>query len=359
MTIRDRSGPRTDPPSRRFATSVVIVTYERPEHLAQCLRCLAEQDVSPDEVIVVDASVSDQSQRIALGRSEVTYIRNPAGRGHMTNSRNVGWRASSGDIVAFIDDDAFAAADWLEHLITPYGCDWVGAVGGRAARSEFDVPRVAQDVGSIARDGQLIGNFDCVADDGLDVCHLIGCNMSFRRHLLEELDGFREDDPGTEVREETDVCFRVIERGYKLRYEPKALVIHVGGPYVRGRRFDVRYEYYAARNHAQLLVRHFGAHAPVVRSFARSTLLESARNAGASLFRAAARLAGLVVGLVAGISSPGRPRGAPKSTGKASALSAWLDDRGRAIGTADDSYAIQPSDAHGNAAATAHRITRR
>ncbi len=321
--VREFSRPR------RSSVSVVIITYERPDHLDRCLRQLDGQTLPPHEVIVVDASVSDESRKVAEHWHDVTYVSNPAGRGSMTNSRNAGWRVSDGEIVAFIDDDAFAAADWLQCLVSAYEDETIGGVGGRAVRSEFDVPRVTRHVGSITPNGELIGNFDTLAPGPVDVCHLIGCNMSFRRRLLQRVGGFREDYPGTEVREETDLCFRVIQEGYRLRYEPEALVVHVGGPYVRGNRFDLRYDYFAARNHAQLLVRHFGIREPMVRGFAARLLeratSESLRSLLAAFLRLGARIVGLIAGLVGGLRSDDRPISNSRSMSRNIALRDWLD----------------------------------
>lgn len=81
---------------------------------------------------------------------------------------------------------------------------------------------------------------------------------SFRRKLLAQLIGLREHYPGTEVREETDITLRVRALGYKIVFTPFAVVEHIGAPQVVGRRFDLRYTYYAHRNHTVLLVRNFG-----------------------------------------------------------------------------------------------------
>ena len=305
--------------SHGLAVSVVIATYERPEYLHRCLHQLSQQVLPPNEVVVVDASLSDESRKVSKLFGNVTYISNPAGRGSMTNSRNVGWRASTGEVVAFIDDDAFADPHWLEHLAAAYEDDNIGGVGGRAVRSELDVAHVADRVGSLTPDGQLVANFEALAPGVLDVCHLIGCNMSFRRWALERVGGFREEYRGTEVREETDLCFRVIEEGLRLRYQPKALVVHVGGPYVRGHRFDVRYDYFMARNHAYLLVQHFGFRARIVRSFAiglvRRTAFDGLRHFARTFLRAGASLSGLVVGLLAGLGSQDSSKPSPVHDG--------------------------------------------
>ena len=54
--------------------------------------------------------------------------------------------------------------------------------------------------------------------------------------------------------------------GYRLVYTPDAVVEHVAAPYAKGRRFDLRYAYWAQKNHLILLIRNFGLGAPIVRA---------------------------------------------------------------------------------------------
>jgi hypothetical protein len=129
-------------------------------------------------------------------------------------------------------------------------------------------------IGVLRRDGMIGGAWTVDCGRELDVEHLQGCNMSFRRTVLAELGGLRDEYPGPEVREETDLCLRIRRLGYRLVYNPKAVVVHIGAPKPEGRRFDFRYEYYSRQNHTYLLLRNFGFAAMFWRYLVSSTLMD-------------------------------------------------------------------------------------
>jgi GT2 family glycosyltransferase len=314
----------TIPPARPTA-SVVVITLSRPDFLAKCLRHIEAQTVAPKEVIVVDASPDESTYNLVVGEfPTVRYIRNPLGPGTMGASRNLGLAASTGDVVVFVDDDAYADDRWLELLLEPYADPGVGGVGGRASRDIAGEEHFGVDeIGLLRPDGTLTGNF--AADPGhiVEVDHFLGANMSYRRSVLEGLGGIRDGYPGTCLREDTDLSLRVKLSGWKLVYVPDAWVLHVAAPYVRGSRFDLRYQYYGQRNHVVLLARIFG---PGSRQFRRYVVVgarivvgelakalrfvpdveargirTAVKSAGGHIMRASMMGAGLAVGIQAGI----------------------------------------------------------
>lgn len=255
------------------SVSVIVVTLDRPDCVRQCLTHLQQQTVAPLEILVVDGSSNHQTREVVGDFEGVTYIENPLGYGHMTHGRNLGLLASSGEILAFLDDDAYAHPDWLEQLVKPYASENVGAVGGRALRGTPDeATKGADDIGTFKSYGFLGGNFGADAPRDLDVFHLPGCNMSFRREILATLGGLRDDYTGTEVREETDVCFRVGQWGWRVVWTPFAVVDHVAAPQAKGKRLDLRYHFYSRRNHIAFLGRNFGLRSPVLRRYVWRTL---------------------------------------------------------------------------------------
>ena len=145
--------------------SVVIATYRRPEYVRTCLEHLEPQTVSPARIIVVDASPDTRTREVVAGFPRVEYRRNERGIGSTATSRAIGISDIEEDIVAFVDDDAYAEPDWLEKLLRPYEQEHVSAVGGRARNGQPDEER--EGVGQIGRllpDGRLTGYF--AADPG-------------------------------------------------------------------------------------------------------------------------------------------------------------------------------------------------
>jgi GT2 family glycosyltransferase len=246
-----------------MTVAVLIATYNRPDYLRRCLDHLDRQTIAPDQIIVVDSSLDERSAEVVREHGVIVYLRNPLGRGHTATSRQMGVAAASTDIIAFIDDDAFAEPDWLEKLILPYDDARVGAVGGRASNGQEGEEAVGLDsIGQFLDDGTLTGYF--AADPGKDVFvdHLLGANMSLRLSVVHTLGGIQDYYPGTCLREESEIVLRMRQAGYLVVYTPSALVEHVAGPYARGRRFDARYSYYGQRNHLVLLARVLGPHDP-------------------------------------------------------------------------------------------------
>ncbi|MGO8873970.1 MAG: glycosyltransferase family 2 protein [Acidimicrobiales bacterium] len=305
--------------------SVVVVTYERPDYVARCLDHLLAQTVPPLEIVVVDSSDGDETAAMVRERyPAVSYVVCPAGRGATATARNIGYSRTSGEVLAFVDDDAFAAPDWLEQILPLYRDPRVGGVGGRQIRDQpGELTEGLDAIGLLRPDGTLTGNF--AADPGrtLDVDHLLGANMSFRRSAIDRIGGIRDGYAGTCVREETDLCLRIAHAGYRLVYTPDAVVEHVAAPYAKGQRFDLRYAYWSQKNHLILLIRNFGLTRPVVRAYLAASLRDAgseattrlgrswtrarghdgggaARAAGAAVLRAAVVVGASVTGLWAG-----------------------------------------------------------
>ena len=311
-----------------LSVSVVVITYARPQFVRTCLEHLRRLDSAPHEVIVVDASPDDRTKNLVADEfPNVTLLRNDLGPGTMPESRQIGFAAATGDIVAFIDDDAYVDPDWLDELRKPYADPAVVGVGGRASNGiEGEETKGLGEIGRLLPDGRLTGNFGADPGRVIEVDHLLGANMSFRRSALEAIGGIRGNYPGTCLCEESDISLRLKRAGGTLVFQPAALVRHVAAPYTSGgKRFDRRYLYYARRNHIVLLARVYGWSHPLVRRYVLSTIRAQSdyvwemlvrfgpRMADGSrrplgrritspviLTRAVAELAGLVAGFPAG-----------------------------------------------------------
>jgi GT2 family glycosyltransferase len=289
--------------------SVIIVTLNRPDCLRKCLEHLAMQDPLPSQIIVVDGSTDDRSRITALSFPGVKYLHNLQGYGHMTLSRNIGLAAAKGEIIAFIDDDAFVQSGWSRELLRPYADSTeIAGVGGRALnRIPGEETHGIDEIGKLHPNGRLTGNFAANPGKIIPVDHVIGCNMSFRRSILARLGGLRDEYPGTEVREETDICLRVRALGGELVFNPAAVVDHIGAGQSKGKRFDLRYEYYAKRNHTYLLLRNFGPFSGLLlRDLLRTlgeTLYAAFHKCVAAAMRMICALAGVCAGLAKGITT--------------------------------------------------------
>ncbi|WP_338081367.1 glycosyltransferase family 2 protein [Agromyces luteolus] len=245
--------------------SVCIVTYERPEFLERCLRSL-DAGLSDDaEIVVVDASAADRRD-IADGFARpIVYVHAPELAGWMTRSRNAALRHARGAIVSFLDDDVVLRPGWQAALLAAFADAEVSAVSGRTCNGLPGEETYEKPIGRLLPDGTLTDGFASLPGGIVVVDHGIGANMSFRRSTLAELGGFRDDYPGTALREDTDVFLRVRAIGGRAIFAPDAAVDHLPAPHVRGARFDTRYKLYGRRNHMVLLARDGGIRSPLLR----------------------------------------------------------------------------------------------
>ena len=314
--------------------SVVIPTYNRAAYIRRCLECLEQQDVTFAEIVIVDASPELDTEEVAREHPGVIYLRNPAGRGNTPNSRNLALLHCTGEIIAFLDDDAFVHEGWGRNLLESFGDPSVGGVAGRAVNNQPGEAEIGRDqIGRLLPDGTLTGNF--AADPGapVEVDHMIGCNMAMRREVLAAIGGFRDDYKAGPfgICEETEACVRAKRLGYRLMFNPKVCATHIGAPQPGGRRFSVKYTYYHTRNNFIMLIRNFGFRGTALRFFitvAWGFIFDVVRRTAGVLAHAAAGACGLVVGLLSGarllLSTGSKPA---RTDLKATQLSQWLSER--------------------------------
>jgi GT2 family glycosyltransferase len=195
--------------------SVVVCSYNGARTIRDTMEGLARLDYPDVEVIVVDDGSTDATPKIV---AEYPFARliSTANRG-LSAARNTGWQQASGEIVAYIDDDAWPDPHWLQFLAWRFMTgDWVG-VGG---------PNIAP-----PGDGPIA---DCVANapggpvqvllTDVEAEHVPGCNMAFRRDALAAIGGF--DVRYRAAGDDVDLCWRLQERGGRIGFHAGAMDWH-------------------------------------------------------------------------------------------------------------------------------------
>ena len=232
-------------PQAAMDLSVVIATYNRCNDLEDCLCSLLQMNEQPMEIIVIDSSSMDNTSGLAK-KYPIQYISIP--ERNRQRARNIGLSRSKGEIVAFIDDDVVVDKNWSTEILIPYKDANVGGVGGRVI--PFGKPASyykkikGWEIGQIRADGLILGNFDIPLPIFTKVDHLIGCNMSFRRDPFLGIGGFDENFIGNSFRDDTDASLRMRRVGYRLVYQPRALIWHK----FAGRVIDEKWAYWYMRN---------------------------------------------------------------------------------------------------------------
>ena len=198
--------------------SIVIACPGDSWMLQECLRAIAAQTYRNFEVIVLpdEAGVVERS-------SAISTI--PTGKVRPAEKRNIGIRAATGEIVAFIDDDAYPDAHWLEYAIKYFGDETIGAVGGPGVTPPND-PYLAQIGGRVYDNPLVSGTYRYRYRAGgvrRDVDDYPSCNLFVRTSLLRKIGGYRTDFwPG----EDTLLCKDIIDAGARIVYDPWVIVYH-------------------------------------------------------------------------------------------------------------------------------------
>jgi GT2 family glycosyltransferase len=217
-------------PSPQLTVSVVICSYteSRRGWLEEAVASARAQTQPALEIIVSIDHNSALLDWVRVQMPDVIAVASDGPRG-LSGARNAGVAAARGDVVAFLDDDAVAAPDWLEHLARPYADAQVLGVGGAieprwlAGRPRSFPPEFGWVVGC-SYVGQPTGR--------ARVRNMIGANMSLRRDVLARTGGF-SSGLGRIGRipagcEETELCIRAgrSNAGGHFVHEPAARVSH-------------------------------------------------------------------------------------------------------------------------------------
>lgn len=161
----------------------------------------------------------------------------PTGPMRPAQKRNLGARAAQGEVLAFIDDDAYPRADWLANAAARLaGPDAIDALGGPGLTPPDDPP-CAQLSGLVLASPLVSGNFRCryfIQGPLRRVEDFPSCNLFVRKSAFEAIGGFRENYwPG----EDTLLCADLQTSGHTLWYDPRLVVYHhrrpLFGPHLR------------------------------------------------------------------------------------------------------------------------------
>jgi O-antigen biosynthesis protein len=202
--------------------SVIVCCYNAAATIDECLRSLEKLEYPRYEVIIVDDGSSDGTHEIA-GKYDFRCIRVP--NGGLSQARNIGIEAARGEVVAFIDSDAYADPDWLYYMVGALEEHKASAVGGPNLSPPQD-NFTAQCV------DQSPGNPTCVLVDNENAEHIPGCNMAFRRDAFDAVGLF--DAQHRAAGDDVDLCWRLLVAEKKIVYHPSAVVWHHRRPTIRG-----------------------------------------------------------------------------------------------------------------------------
>lgn len=207
-------------------------TMDRYEDICEAIESVQNQTHVPYEVIFVSDGNEELAERVNGERLHTKVVLTEENVG-CPQARNRGAERASGDLIAFLDDDAVAHEEWLEHLVENAMMTGYPAVGGRmVAQWQTERPMWLPDeflwLVGVTHEG-----FGPNGDPGEEgpVRNTFGSNIAFRREVFEDLGGFggmmgRQGDSQMQAGE-TELCARMYEEtGQRVWYDPDAIVEH-------------------------------------------------------------------------------------------------------------------------------------
>ncbi len=196
--------------------SVYIPAYNVAEFLPQSIESLLAQTLPPDEILVIDDGSHDATPEIAARYPQITLIRHEQNLG-LAAARNTAFRRARNELVASLDADCVADANWLVSLATHFADPKITGAGGRLKEG---VQRTVADRWRAAHMAQEWG-----LEPIRDPKFLFGCNNLFRKSAVLEAGGY--DEAMRTNGEDADLSRRLRERGGQLLYDPSARATHL------------------------------------------------------------------------------------------------------------------------------------
>ncbi len=223
-------------PSKRYSqyaaprVSVIVLNFNGANILAKCLDHLLAQRYQDFEILVIDNHSADDSAAIAeryLGCGKLSVVRAARNLG-ISGGRNLGLLYAQGRVIAFIDNDGYAAPDWLAEAIARLDSD--PRIGAVAPVVFFQRNKAILNGAGGVMNYQGYGRDWCF-DTPYEFAQLrdrvlypMGCGMVIRREIFERTGGF--DPRLVRYFDDTELGIRVWRAGMQVAVAPCSWVDH-------------------------------------------------------------------------------------------------------------------------------------
>lgn len=198
--------------------SVVVCTYNGSRIIRDCLEGLTKLNYPNFEVVIVNDGSTDNTETIIKEFSVPHGFRliSTPNRG-LSNARNTGMEAATGELIAYLDDDARPDPHWLQYLAVDFMRTPSAAIGGPNIPPPGD-GMIAECVANSPGGPAHVLLSDRTAE------HIPGCNMAYRKSVLQAVGGF--DPQYRTAGDDVDLCWRILEKGWAIGFSPSAMVWH-------------------------------------------------------------------------------------------------------------------------------------
>lgn len=220
--------------------SVVICTYNRAASLAKTLESLNQMTVPAEvewEIVVVDNNSNDFTYQVIeefRRRSGLVVRYVFEAKQGLSNARNTGIANAAGEIIAFTDDDVLVTPEWLKELAYTFAKFDCAAVGGRITPVWDGIakPKWFATNGPYFLGIGPVPSFEH-GDEAKEISDApVGANAAFKKSAFERCGFFKTDigpgasNSGIQLGDDIEFGLRLIRRGQKIIYSPRAVVLH-------------------------------------------------------------------------------------------------------------------------------------
>jgi cellulose synthase/poly-beta-1,6-N-acetylglucosamine synthase-like glycosyltransferase len=219
--------------------TIIVASFENESTIEECLRSILSQDYPKHllNVLVVDGGSNDSTAK----RIEPCQVQFVSSRLNVPAAYNWASKTVKSEIVGFVDADARVEGDWLKKLVSHLNDKEVAAAGGNIAtwNKHSLIPRC---IGY-----ELSHRYSRLPRE---VGRLATMNLLLKAKVLEEVGGFDESLP---TQYDTDLGFHIVNAGYRMIFDSKALCYHYHRPTLR-KFFKQQYKY--GQNTWKLYLKH-------------------------------------------------------------------------------------------------------
>jgi GT2 family glycosyltransferase/Tfp pilus assembly protein PilF len=227
--LKDLLGEVTEPTvDGNFAVkpSVVIPAYGGGEDLKSCLESLGECLDLIEEVIVVDNASPDDALAVARSFDFVKIIANEENRGFAA-ACNQGAVEATSPYILFLNSDTIVNRAGLVRLIGTLETSANVAAAGPFSNYAGYGQQLEPTYTEIPNLEHFVNDFAARDAEDVDVDHLVGFCLLVRKPVFDEVGGFDESF-GIGLFEDTELCYRILRAGYRMRIAGRSFVHHHG-----------------------------------------------------------------------------------------------------------------------------------
>jgi len=196
--------------------SIIIPVNKINDYIRESVPKILELDYDDYEIIIFP----DYNEKETFSKTKII----PTGKVSPAIKRDMALKYAKGELLAFIDDDAYPKKDWLKKVVRHFDNTCIGAVGGPNMTPPDD--SISQRASGLVF-ATFIGSgnmaYRYVPGKRRFVDDFPSVNLIVRKDVFEEVGGFdNEFWPG----EDTKLCMDIVQSGKKILYDPEAIVYH-------------------------------------------------------------------------------------------------------------------------------------